>query len=98
MGATPWVERAQQELDLTGRRPAPTTGHSTDSVLTAQELRVARLAAQGLTNRAIGAELVLSPRTVGHHLSRIFGKLGLAGRAELADIDFDNGLRIVRPR
>ncbi|WP_067817490.1 LuxR family transcriptional regulator [Nocardia inohanensis] len=98
MGATPWVERAQQELELTGRRPAPATGHSTDPVLTAQELRVARLAAQGLTNRAIGAELVLSPRTVGHHLSRIFGKLGLAGRAELADIDFDNGLRIIRPR
>lgn len=97
MGATHWVTRASQELELTGRRAAPVTGHAA-SVLTPQESRVARLAAQGLTNREIGTELFLSPRTVGHHLSRVFGKLGLSGRADLADIDFDNGMRIMRPR
>ncbi|MFJ4652220.1 AAA family ATPase [Nocardia sp. NPDC088792] len=98
MGATEWELRAQQELELTGRRLAPAATPGAGSVLTAQETRVARLAAQGLTNREIGAELFLSPRTVGHHLSRIFGKLGLSRRAELVDIDFDNGMRIVRPR
>lgn len=96
MGAVPWIVSAQQELDLTGRAPTLTPGTGPGSVLTAQELRVARLAAQGLTNREIGVELFVSPRTVGHHLSRTFGKLGLGGRAELADIDFDNGLRISR--
>ncbi|MEC3952292.1 AAA family ATPase [Nocardia sp. CDC153] len=98
MGANQWVLRAQQELELTGRRAAPVTAHGETSVLTAQEQRVARLAAQGLTNREIGTELFLSPRTVGHHLSRVFGKLGLSGRADLVDVDFDNGMRIMRPR
>ncbi|MGW4249298.1 helix-turn-helix transcriptional regulator, partial [Nocardia sp. NPDC004722] len=98
MGAQQWMLRAQQELELTGRRAAPVTAHGEISVLTAQEQRVARLAAQGLTNREIGTELFLSPRTVGHHLSRVFGKLGLSGRADLGDVDFDNGMRIVRPR
>ncbi|MGW5112323.1 AAA family ATPase [Nocardia sp. NPDC004123] len=98
MGAARWVLRARQELELTGRRAAPVTAHGETSVLTAQELRVARLAAQGLTNREIGTDLFLSPRTVGHHLSRVFGKLGLSGRTDLVDVDFDNGMRIVRPR
>ncbi|MVU81058.1 AAA family ATPase [Nocardia sp. ET3-3] len=98
MGANQWALRARQELELTGRRASPVTAHGETSVLTAQELRVARLAAQGLTNREIGTELFLSPRTVGHHLSRVFGKLGLSGRADLVDVDFDNGMRIVRPR
>ncbi|MFC9998264.1 AAA family ATPase [Nocardia sp. NPDC127526] len=93
-GADQWATRARLELDLTGKRPAVAEN---GSLLTTQELRVALLAAQGMTNRAIGAELLLSPRTVGHHLSRIFGKLGLSGRAELAAIDFENGMRIIRP-
>ncbi|MEU0541577.1 AAA family ATPase [Nocardia sp. NPDC005978] len=97
MSATPWVERARQELDLTGRRtPAPDRGSA--PVLTAQEFRVARMAAQGMTNREIGVDLLLSPRTVGHHLSRVFAKLGLTARGELSRIDFDNGLRLIPPR
>lgn len=96
IGALPWVQRAQLELDLTGRRPAADQGPA--PVLTAQELRVARMAAQGLTNREIAVDLLLSPRTVGHHLSRIFAKLGLSGRIELAHIDFDNGMRLIPPR
>ncbi|MTE12738.1 helix-turn-helix transcriptional regulator [Nocardia aurantiaca] len=98
MGAARWLFRARQELELTGRRVAPVTAYGETSVLTAQELRVARLAARGLTNREIGTDLFLSPRTVGHHLSRVFGKLGLSGRTDLVDVDFDNGMRIVRPR
>ncbi|MGV9411927.1 AAA family ATPase [Nocardia sp. NPDC003693] len=96
MSATPWADRARQELDLTGRRtPAPDRGSA--PVLTAQEFRVARMAAQGMTNREIGVDLLLSPRTVGHHLSRVFAKLGLTARGELARIDFDNGLRLIPP-
>ncbi|WP_269821540.1 helix-turn-helix transcriptional regulator [Nocardia yamanashiensis] len=97
MDAAPWSDNARRELELTVPRPK-TPAALGDSPLTMQELKVAQLAAQGMTNREIGAELILSPRTVGHHLSRIFEKLGLSGRGELARVDFDNGLRIIRPR
>ncbi len=51
--------------------------------LTAQELQIAQLAADGLSNREIGERLFLSHRTVGGHLYRIFPKLGISGRAQL---------------
>ncbi len=51
--------------------------------LTAQEQRVAALAAEGLTNAQIAAALVLSPKTVGHHLGHVYEKLGIASRREL---------------
>jgi DNA-binding NarL/FixJ family response regulator len=50
----------------------------------AQELQIARLAAEGLSNREIGERLYLSPRTVGSHLYRIFPKLDITSRAQLA--------------
>ncbi|MBC2908003.1 AAA family ATPase [Streptomyces cupreus] len=78
LGATPWAEQASRELDLV----SPNTGH--DPQLSAQELRVAELAAQGLTNRQIGQRLGLSPRTIGAHLYRIFPKLGITTRAGVA--------------
>ncbi|MFF0635447.1 ATP-binding protein [Nocardia sp. NPDC004151] len=95
IGATAWAARTRTELDLTGTGTKPAGG--SDTPLTVQESQVARLAAQGLTNREIGAELFLSPRTVGHHMSRILEKLGLTGRSELRGIDFDNGMRLTRP-
>ncbi|GAB0102353.1 LuxR family transcriptional regulator [Nocardia sp. JMUB6875] len=95
IGATAWAARARHELDLTGTGAKAAPG---STPLTAQESQVARLAAQGFTNREIGAELFLSPRTVGHHMSRILEKLGLTGRSELRGIDFDNGMRLIRPR
>ncbi|NUT48494.1 MAG: helix-turn-helix transcriptional regulator, partial [Saccharothrix sp.] len=52
--------------------------------LTPHELGIARLAAEGLTNREIGQRLFLSHRTVGTHLHRIFPKLGVTSRADLA--------------
>ncbi|MFJ9366150.1 AAA family ATPase [Nocardia sp. NPDC101769] len=94
IGAIAWATGTRSELDLTGTGGKPATG---STPLTAQESQVARLAAQGLTNREIGAELFLSPRTVGHHMSRILEKLGLTSRAELRGIDFDNGMRLTRP-
>jgi DNA-binding NarL/FixJ family response regulator len=53
--------------------------------LTAQQLEVARLAARGLSNKAIAERLFLSPRTVSAHLYRIFPKLGITSRSALRD-------------
>ncbi|MGW4122946.1 AAA family ATPase [Nocardia sp. NPDC004711] len=94
IGAAAWATRTRSELELTGTGAKPGAG---STPLTAQESQVARLAAQGLTNREIGAELFVSPRTVGHHMSRILEKLGLTSRSELRGIDFDNGMRLTRP-
>lgn len=55
------------------------------AVLTARELEVATLAANGLTNKQIAAQLVLSVRTVGNHLQRVYEKLGVGGREELRE-------------
>jgi DNA-binding NarL/FixJ family response regulator len=51
--------------------------------LSPQELQIAQLAADGLSNRDIGQQLYLSHRTVGWHLYRIFPKLGISARSEL---------------
>lgn len=61
-------------------RPAPRTGHT----LTAREAEIAALVARGLTNREIADRLVLSAKTVEHHVSRILDKLGLQSRVEVA--------------
>ncbi|MFE6862933.1 AAA family ATPase [Nocardia sp. NPDC057668] len=94
LGAHPWSERAGREIIMAGDRTGSTTNPQVIEVLTAQELQVARLAATGLTNREIAARLLISPRTVGNHLSHIFAKLGLAGRGDLGNIDFENGFRL----
>jgi DNA-binding CsgD family transcriptional regulator len=81
LGVTPWADRARQELRATGetiRRPSDAADR-----LTPQELQIALLAADGLSNRAIAEQLYLSPRTVSTHLYRVFPKLGVTGRAEL---------------
>ncbi|MFC7624688.1 ATP-binding protein [Microlunatus sp. GCM10028923] len=86
MGARPWADRAGSELRAAGRRrPATAESPAADlGQLTAQELQVVRMAAQGLTNKAIGARLFLSHRTVAYHLHKAFPKLGVASRGELA--------------
>ena len=82
LGAAAWSARAIRELAATGRRARR---HEPDawSKLSAQELQVAQLAAQGLTNREIGERLYLSHRTVGSHLYRAFPKLGVRSRSQL---------------
>lgn len=78
-GMPRWAERAEAERDrISGRRP------SVDSGLTETETQVADLAAAGLTNREIAARLFLSPKTVEHNLTRIYRKLGIRSRTELA--------------
>jgi DNA-binding CsgD family transcriptional regulator len=63
-----------------GERRRPSTGWPS---LTPTENRVARLAADGLTNQEIGAELLMGAETVKTHLSRIYGKLGIRNRRAL---------------
>ncbi len=82
LGATQWSKRARQELRATGVTIGQRTPEARDR-LTAQELQIAQLAAEGLSNRGIGERLFLSPRTVGGHLYRIFPKLGITSRAQL---------------
>jgi DNA-binding CsgD family transcriptional regulator len=77
-----WAEQARGELRAAGEH-AESEMPSHD-VLSAQELQIARLAAQGLSNRAIGQRLLLSPRTVGSHLYRTFPKLKVTSRGQLA--------------
>src|SRR5262249_20827322 len=66
IGAGSWAEQARAELRAAGERAAAQEP-AAQSVLSAQELQIARLAAEGLSNREIGERLYLSPRTVGSH-------------------------------
>ncbi|CAL9280424.1 AAA family ATPase [Streptomyces sp. SudanB182_2057] len=93
LGASSRAEQTALELRATGRVAAggsagtPTgdaPGGDLTRVLSPQQLTIARLAAHGLTNRAIGEQLRLSPRTVASHLYQIFPKLGVSSRAQLA--------------
>jgi ATP/maltotriose-dependent transcriptional regulator MalT len=83
IGAKTWAEQAASELRAAGGRTAVTEPSGRDT-LTAQELQVARLAAIGLSNRKIGEQLYLSPRTIGSILYRLFPKLGITSRIQLA--------------
>jgi DNA-binding CsgD family transcriptional regulator/tetratricopeptide (TPR) repeat protein len=82
LGAEAWGRRAREELEDAGEASGPRVPHPSER-LTPQELQIARLAAQGLTNREIASMLFLSPRTVGSHLYRVFPKLGIGDRREL---------------
>jgi DNA-binding CsgD family transcriptional regulator len=81
--ATPWVERAQTELRASGERLRPRSRVAHEE-LTPQELQVAAAAAEGLTNKEIAARLFLSTKTVEFHLTRVYRKLAVRSRAELA--------------
>jgi DNA-binding CsgD family transcriptional regulator len=82
LGASRWEERAAQELRASGRT-ARRRDPSTTVTLTPQELQVATLIQQGMTNREAAAQLFLSPRTIDFHLRNVFAKLGVSNRAEL---------------
>jgi DNA-binding CsgD family transcriptional regulator len=84
LGATAWSIRARQELRATGETVGPRTPEARDR-LTAQELQIAQLAADGLSNREIGERLFLSHRTVASHLYRIYPKLGITARGQLRE-------------
>jgi len=96
MGMSAFAERARRELLATNehrrprsaavphpRGPGTSTGTVSAEALTAQEAQVARLACDGLSNPEIATRLFISPRTVRHHLSKVFAKLGISSRGEL---------------
>jgi len=82
LGAATYVERCDRETKAGGVR-APRADRDPGE-LTPQEQAVSRLVAQGMTNREVAAELYLSTKTVQFHLTRVYGKLGVRSRAELA--------------
>ncbi len=82
-GAAPLEQRARTELAATGARPRGALLSGVES-LTPSELRVARLAADGLTNREIAQQLFVTAKTVETHLRHAFQKLDVAKRTELA--------------
>ncbi|MFI6549216.1 LuxR C-terminal-related transcriptional regulator [Streptomyces prunicolor] len=85
-GAPHCAAQARAELRALGTPVAatalPTPGAPT-TCLTAQQLMVARMAADGATNREIAVRLALSPRTIDHHLRGVFSRLGIRSRIEL---------------
>jgi DNA-binding CsgD family transcriptional regulator len=83
IGARPWAERARAELRASGER-LRRRGTAAHEQLTPQELQVSLAAADGFTNKEIGARLFLSPKTVEFHLSRAYRKLDVSSRVELA--------------
>jgi len=82
LGMRLFAERAEAELRATGET-ARKRDPSTLDDLTPQELQIAGLVAEGLTNKEIAAQLFLSPRTIDYHLRKVFSKLGIASRTEL---------------
>ena len=82
LDAAPWSERARSELRATGERVG-SRGPATREELTPQELQVAILAAAGNTNREIGTQLFLSPKTIEWHLGHVYRKLGISSRGKL---------------
>jgi DNA-binding CsgD family transcriptional regulator len=84
MGADGFANRARRELLATGDNVRKRTVETRDD-LTAQERQIALLARDGLSNPEIGARLFLSPRTVEWHLRKVFTKLGIHSRRELAN-------------
>ncbi|MFI6870815.1 AAA family ATPase [Nocardia sp. NPDC050406] len=87
LDARPWADRARNELRATGETLAAKTDANPLNHLTPQELQTVQLAAEGLSNKEIGARLFLSPRTVGYHLSNAYPKLGITSRRELGRFD-----------
>jgi DNA-binding NarL/FixJ family response regulator len=84
IGMEAFAERARGELAATGERVRKRTFETRDE-LTPQERHIARLARDGLSNPDIGARLFLSPRTVEWHLRKVFAKLEIRSRHELAN-------------
>ena len=85
MGVDAFAARARRELAATGETVRK-RNEETQRDLTPQELHIARLAAEGLTNPEIGAALFISPRTVEWHLGKVYAKLGISARTHLGRI------------
>jgi len=83
IGAAGFAQRAERELAATGEHVRKRDVRPVVE-LTAQEEQIARLVAEGQSNPEIAAQLFISPRTVEYHLRKIFAKLDITGRGQLA--------------
>jgi DNA-binding CsgD family transcriptional regulator len=83
IGAEAFAERARVELLATGEHARQRTAGAHDA-LTPQEAQITRLVSQGESNRDIAAQLYISPATVDYHLRKVFRKVGVASRTQLA--------------
>jgi DNA-binding CsgD family transcriptional regulator len=83
LGASPYLERTDRELAACGLNPRSRSDVAA-AALTPAEEAVARLVVEGLTNREVATTLVVSVKTVETHLSKVFTKLGVRSRTELA--------------
>lgn len=92
LGAELELEKARIQFREVGHRPPPRGIGEGMAGLTARELEISRLVALRRSNKAIGKDLGISPRTVSTHLSNIFQKLDLTSRAELGDVIRERGL------
>ena len=95
-GAFMWRDAAARELRRLGSRVSVenrrAAGAEGPRSLTARELDVARLVAEGRPNKQVAAALFLSEKTVEHHLSRVYAKFGVRSRAELTAVFAREGL------
>ncbi|MDX6410391.1 MAG: hypothetical protein QOE13_3462, partial [Gaiellaceae bacterium] len=82
MGTEAFAARAERELLATGERVRKRSVDTRED-LTPQEAQIARLARDGLSNRAIGARLIISQHTVAYHLRKVFSKLDITSRSQL---------------
>jgi DNA-binding NarL/FixJ family response regulator len=82
-GSKAYMERARIELRAAGERTRKRS-QDTSIRLTPQEARVAQLVSQGGTNADVAAQMFISPSTVEYHLHKVFRKLGVRSRTELA--------------
>ena len=96
LGARPWTARARAELAASGARDQRATywfgRHNPLQELSPQELQVARIAGRGQNNAEVAAALFVSRKTVEAHLTRVYRKLGIRSRTELARILLANGI------
>ncbi|BBY15268.1 helix-turn-helix transcriptional regulator [Mycolicibacterium litorale] len=93
IGMEAFAERARRELLATGEKARRRSARPSVAELTAQEVQIARLARDGLSNPEIGARLFISAHTVKYHLGKVFAKLGIRSRSQL-----DGALRDIHAR
>lgn len=84
LGARPWATRAGRELAAAGASPAAGDGAPDLVGLTPQEFQIARAVAEGMSNTEVASAIFVSRKTVEAHLTRVYRKLGLRSRTELA--------------